>query len=104
VAKGFAIFAQTKGNPRLAITTAVNFGRDTDCVAAVAGGLAGALSGATPIPREWIDQVNQATAPDQYTNNKRTIEQTATGLLGAFGAKQRKLAEYVREMSEGATA
>ena len=104
VPKGFAIFALTKGNPRQAITAAVNFGRDTDCTAAVAGGLAGALSGAAEIPGEWIGQVNQATALDQYTNNHRTIEETATGLLGAFRAKQRKLAEYVREMSEGATA
>ena len=104
VPKGIAIFALTKGNPRLAITTAVNFGRDTDCTAAVASGLAGALNGAGEISKEWIDQVNQAGAVDQYTNNHRTIEETATGLLGAFRAKQRKLAEYVRQMSEGATA
>ena len=32
----------------------VNMGRDTDCVAAVAGGIAGALSGSESIPADWI--------------------------------------------------
>ena len=104
VPKGFAIFAVTGGDPRRAITSAVNFGRDTDCVAAVAGGLAGTLNGAAGIPREWIDQVNEATRGDPYTNNRRTIEEAAEGLLGAFHAKQRRLAQYVRTMGEGAAS
>ena len=41
VSKGLAVFAITRGNPKDAVLTAVNFGRDTDCLAAVAGGLAG---------------------------------------------------------------
>lgn len=35
------------------VLTAVNLGEDTDTVAAVAGGLAGALYGYDAIPREW---------------------------------------------------
>jgi len=102
VSKGLAIFALTQGDPREAILTAVNFGRDTDCLAAVAAGLSGALSGVQAIPGEWVNQVNEATAQDPYTNNSRTIEETADGLLEAFLARQRRLTEYVKLMGDPA--
>jgi ADP-ribosylglycohydrolase len=95
IAKGLAVFALSKGNPKEAILTSVNFGRDTDCLAAVAGGLAGALSGSGSLPQEWIDQVDEATRQDPYTNNRRTIEETADGLYEAFLARQRRLKQYV---------
>ena len=38
---------------------AVNLGEDTDTVAAVAGGLAGALYGYGAIPREWLDTLKR---------------------------------------------
>jgi ADP-ribosylglycohydrolase len=98
VSKGLAVFAIARGDPREAIVTAVNFGRDTDCLAAVAGGLAGALSGPGAIPQEWIDQVNQSTRADPYTNNRRTIEETADGLYGAFQARQKRLGDHLRLM------
>jgi ADP-ribosylglycohydrolase len=99
VSKGLGIFAFTRGDPKEAIITAVNFGRDTDCLAAVAGGLSGALSGAGAIPAEWIDQVNRATAEDPYTNNQRTVEQTADGLLDAYKASRKRLASHISEMT-----
>jgi ADP-ribosylglycohydrolase len=98
VAKGLAVFAISRGDPKKAIIAAVNFGRDTDCLAAVAGGLSGALSGARAIPREWIRQVDRATKRDPYTNNRRTIAETAAGLYAAFQARRRRLAEYARRM------
>ncbi len=98
VAKGLAVFAITGGDPKAAILTAVNFGRDTDCLAAIAGGLAGALSGVDAIPREWAEQVNEATRQDPYTNNRRTIEETAEGLFAAFGARQQGAEGYLRLM------
>jgi ADP-ribosylglycohydrolase len=100
VSKGLAVFAVTQGNPREAILTAVNFGRDTDCLAAVAGGLAGALRGIQEIPAEWVAQVNEATRQDPYTNNQRTIEETADGLLSAFLGRRQKLINYAQEMGE----
>jgi len=102
VSKGLAVFAVSEGDPKRAILTAVNFGRDTDCLAAVAGGLAGALSGPDALPDEWIDQVNQATAADPYTNNRRTIEQTADGLFEAFGAGRKRLADHLERMGDEA--
>ena len=100
VAKGLAVFAISRGDPKAAILTAVNFGRDTDCLAAVAGGLAGALSGPTSLPQQWRDQVNEATRQDPYTNNQRTIEETADGLLAAFLARRKRLTAYT-EMMDG---
>ena len=102
VSKGLAVFALSRGDPRQAILTAVNFGRDTDCLAAVAGGLSGALSGVQAVPAEWVAQVNQATAQDPYTNNRRTIEGTADGLLAAFQARRQRLADYVGLMGDPA--
>jgi ADP-ribosylglycohydrolase len=100
VSKGLAIFALSRGNPKEAILTAVNFGRDTDCTAAVAGGLAGALSGPDALPGEWTRQVDEATLADPYTNNHRTIEETADGLFGAYFARRRRLCDYLDSMGD----
>ncbi len=104
VSKGLAVFAISKGDPKEAILTSVNFGRDTDCLAAISAGLAGALSGSDGIPEEWIAQVDEATRKDPYTNNRRTIEETANGLVRAFVARRERLAEYVELMGEGTEA
>ena len=45
----------TTDNYRDCVLRAVNLGEDTDTVAAVAGGLAGALYGYDDIPTEWFD-------------------------------------------------
>jgi ADP-ribosylglycohydrolase len=100
VSKGLAVFAIAKGDPKEAILTAVNFGRDTDCLAAVAGGLAGALSGVEALPGEWVAQVNEATRQDPYTNSRRTIEETADGLFAAFQARRQRLGQYVEDMGD----
>jgi ADP-ribosylglycohydrolase len=100
VAKGLAVFAITDGDPKAAILTSVNFGRDTDCLAAVAGGLAGALSGSGAIPAEWIAQVDEATRQDPYTNNNRTIGETAEGLYEAFQERQSRMRDQLALMGE----
>ncbi len=100
VSKGLGIFAFHEGDPEKGIISAVNFGRDVDCQAAVAGGLTGAFAGSSAIPLEWIEQVNEATEQDPYTNNKRSIEETADGLYKAYLEKLRNLKDYVEEMAE----
>lgn len=49
----------TTDNYRDCVLKAVNLGDDTDTVAAVAGGLAGALYGYDAIPREWLDTLKR---------------------------------------------
>lgn len=41
------------------VLRAVNLGEDTDTVAAVAGGLAGALYGLDGIPQVWLDKLKR---------------------------------------------
>jgi hypothetical protein len=100
VSKGIALFVFSKADPAQAIIHAVNLGRDTDCAAAVAGGLAGALSGGAALPRPWIDQVNQATRQDPYTNNRRTLEESAEGLHRAYLARHAKMRHYLDTMAD----
>ena len=102
VSKGLAVFALSKGDPKQAILTAVNFGRDTDCLAAVAGGLSGALSGPGALAAEWIEQVNEATRRDPYTNNKRTVEEAADGLFEAYLAQRRRAQQLLEDVSDPA--
>jgi ADP-ribosylglycohydrolase len=44
-------------DPKQAILSAVNFGRDTDTIACMVGELAGTLFGASAIPREWTNTI-----------------------------------------------
>ena len=45
----------TTDNYKDCVLKAVNLGEDTDTVAAIAGGMAGALYGYNSIPKEWLD-------------------------------------------------
>ncbi|MFD8966224.1 ADP-ribosylglycohydrolase family protein [Streptomyces sp. NPDC059568] len=60
VGLAFGAFAAARGDFRLSVLTAVNMGRDADTTAAVAGALAGAVSGARAIPPEWSSVIGPA--------------------------------------------
>ncbi len=100
VSKGLAVFLATKGDPRGAIVTAVNFGRDTDCLAAVAGGLAGALGGTEPLPAEWLARVDAATQVSPYTNLKLSLEAQAQIVWDALELEQERAAERMAVLKE----
>jgi ADP-ribosylglycohydrolase len=92
VSKALAIFRATGGSPRAAVVAAVNFGRDTDCLAAVAGGLAGALAGPGDLVPEWIAQVDAATEVNPYTNLKLSLEAQAYIVWDALEAEGERAA------------
>ena len=50
----FALFKATNANVKQAVLIATNRGYDTDCTAASAAALCGALSGTSTIPEDWI--------------------------------------------------
>ncbi len=54
----------TGGRWRDAVLGSVNYGRDADSIAGLAGAIAGALHGIEAIPREWETQVAAASALD----------------------------------------
>jgi len=99
VTKAVCVFRMVKGVTWDAIVAAVNLGRDTDCAAAVAAGISGALTGAGSIPPEMIKQVDYATTLNVYTNSQRTLRQHADGLYDAFQARLRKMKSYAEEMA-----
>ncbi len=67
VSKAFAVLKATGGSPRETVVTAVNFGRDTDCLAAVAGGIAGAVGERGDLPKGGS---TSSTAPPSSTRTR----------------------------------
>lgn len=51
------------------VLKAVNLGGDTDTIAAIAGGLAGALYGLDSIPENWLDTLKKRDYIDQMCKN-----------------------------------
>jgi ADP-ribosylglycohydrolase len=98
VTKAICIFRMTRGNPKDAIVAAVNLGRDTDCLAAIAGGISGALNGTGAIPEEWIKQVDYATTKMPVTNSRRTLREHSDGLYQAYRARLGKLKSFADTM------
>ncbi len=94
ITKGFAVFYKTRGSAYESIVAGVNFGRDTDCLAAVAGGFAGALEGTKSIPQEWIDTVDSATKQNDYTVSKLLLGETAEGLVKALQNEAEKARSF----------
>jgi hypothetical protein len=101
VSKAFAVLGATGGDPRDAIITSVNFGRDTDCLAAISGGIAGALSGHDTIPEDWIKQVDEAASENVYTNSQRTLRETADGLYAALVARVERSERWASALRGG---
>ena len=54
----------TGGDYREAVLGAVNYGRDSDSIAVMAGSIAGALGGIEVVPSEWIDGVSEGSRMD----------------------------------------
>jgi ADP-ribosylglycohydrolase len=62
IALGMAIVAG--GDYREAVLGAVNYGRDSDSIATMAGAVTGALGGGAVVPAEWLDEVSRASRID----------------------------------------
>jgi ADP-ribosylglycohydrolase len=65
IALGLLVAA--RGDYRSAVLAAVNYGRDSDSIASMAGAIAGALSGRSGVPAEWVDAVSTASRIDLVT-------------------------------------
>ncbi len=98
VTKAVCIFRMTRGNTWEAMKAAVNMGRDTDCLAAVSAGIAGALSGAGSIPDAHLKQVDYATSVNPHTCCKLTLRETSDGLYEAFKARIAGMKSFSAEM------
>ncbi|WP_020660076.1 ADP-ribosylglycohydrolase family protein [Amycolatopsis benzoatilytica] len=61
-ALGFVLGHQ--GDYRGAVLGSVNYGRDADSIASMAGALCAGLGGAAAVPAEWIDPIGEASRMD----------------------------------------
>ncbi|HET8588567.1 MAG TPA: ADP-ribosylglycohydrolase family protein [Nakamurella sp.] len=62
IALGMVLVA--KGDVRQAVLGGVNYGRDADSIASMAGAVAGALGGRSAVPVDWAEQVGTASRLD----------------------------------------
>lgn len=53
----FGLISVARGNYEEAVLGAVNIGRDTDTIAAIAGGICGAMHGVQIIPERWVKRI-----------------------------------------------
>ena len=95
-------FRMADGQPRDAILSAVNLGRDTDCKAYISGGLAGALRGIDAVPADWVHTVDEAAKVCPWTVSNRTTRETAGGFEKAAFSTVQKMRDVV-EMVESMT-
>lgn len=102
LAKGLAIFVKTGGDVRETIVAGVNFGRDTDCVTAIAAGFAGAFSGACGIPAEWIEAVDVQEKVSKHTVNNNTCGEESQGLYDAYLNELAKMQSQIDMAKAGA--
>jgi ADP-ribosylglycohydrolase len=59
---GFAVVSG--GDYRAAVLGGVNYGRDSDSIATMAGAITGALGGASVVPSDWLEAVSSASRID----------------------------------------
>jgi hypothetical protein len=87
----FALFKATEGNVKQSVLIATNRGYDTDCTAASAAALCGALTGTSTIPADWIKTLDAGIANNPYSNAHFTNKATADGYYRALQNKVRRM-------------
>jgi ADP-ribosylglycohydrolase len=98
VSFAFALFKATGANVRQSVLIATNRGYDTDCTAASAAALCGALSGTAGIPEDWIVTLDEGIAKNPYTNAHFTNKATADGLYRALQNKAYRMETEYEEL------
>lgn len=87
------------GDYRETVLGAINYGRDSDSIAVMAGSIAGALGGRSAVPTEWIDGVSEgsgfditvtgptmaAVAQDIWAKDRSRFEQRAAAMAALSG-------------------
>lgn len=82
------LLAAHDGDYRGSVLAAVNYGRDADSIAVMAGALAAGLGGAEAVPTEWLDAVEEASRMDLRATG-RTLGAAAADVLAEDAARAR---------------
>lgn len=80
VALGFCLAAG--GDLRTAVLGAVNYGRDADSIATMAGAVCAALGGPDAVPAEWVRDVEQASRID-LRQVAKSLAEAASEIIAA---------------------
>lgn len=71
-----------RGDFRGAVLAAVNYGRDADSIAVMAGAVAAGLAGSEAVPAEWLDEIETASQMD-VRETGRLMASAAADILRA---------------------
>lgn len=80
VGETYAMLWITKGDPKQSMIGGASLGRDADCVASIAGAIAGAHKGVGAIPNDWIKICNDAILEDPHELIDLSIEEMSEKL------------------------
>ena len=97
VGESYAMFWIAKGDPKQCMIGGASLGRDADCVASIAGAIAGAYRDIDAIPMEWVQTCDDATLSDPHELIDMTIEEMSEALY-------RVLLSIVRERNSRSPA
>ncbi|WP_431277753.1 ADP-ribosylglycohydrolase family protein [Leifsonia poae] len=90
IALGMLVAAN--GDYRESVLGSINYGRDSDSIAVMAGSIAGALGGVGVVPAEWIDGVSEGSRMD-ITATGPVIASVARDVWAADAARARQVEE-----------
>jgi len=93
LAIAFTFVYAAKGDYTETIKACVNFGRDNDSSASVAGAITGALNGTDAIPKEWIKTV-------ETTNDKPTFNSIASQFCKIITKKHNQNKEALNDLEK----
>lgn len=88
-ALAFGVLAASRGDYVDAVLAGVNVGRDADTIAAMAGGMAGALHGAEAVPERWRERINRVRGHCIKAVAGTDLAELAGALHRALGTEHR---------------
>ena len=96
VALGMVLVAG--GDLEAAVLGAVNYGRDSDSIASMAGAITGALGGRSSVPKEWAEPVADASRID-LVHPGIVMAGVARDVFAADAARAAEVAEVRRSLA-----
>lgn len=96
LAVAIGMLAAARGDFEQSVIGAVNYGRDCDSYASVAGAIAGVLNGASSIPDEWVRIVEKANSEIEFGRVATQIE----AMILAQYHKDRRYVQEIGDMTE----
>ncbi len=88
-----------RGDYRGAVLGAVNYGRDADSIAVMAGAVCAGLGGSAVVPTEWLDEIERASRMDIRATG-RLMAESAREILRADEERARARAAALADLAE----